>query len=112
MRMRSVARVSTENSFTFRLLLIDSFVLLTILFVRSVSFMSDFPFCVFRVIHAVIYGIEDRFKSAIITRIDLDHINQRNIHSLTNDIHSAFCSIILFLLLAGEILIDMISVHK
>ena len=110
--MRAVARIRTENSFTVRHLLIDSFVLVTVLIVRSVPLMSDFPFSVFRIIHTVVYGIEYRFKAAVITRIDLDHINQGNIHSLTSDIHPSFGSTILFLLLAGEILFTIAAAES
>ena len=74
--------------------------------------MSDLPRNILGIIHRIIYGIENRYKSLIITLIHVNDIDQRDAHPGTIGVQDPLGPGVLFRLFPRQISLDVVTVYQ
>ena len=113
MRMHPAAKPARPvNCLIGRPVLINVFVFLLVLVIGRFPLKTTRPLHIGRIINRIVNRIKDGNKMPVITGIDHDHINQRNIHPPAVIIQKFSGPEILHRLLTGQILIQMIPFYQ
>ena len=112
MRVLAVGCLNPVNRFIIGFLLVNLLIFLPVFVVCRISFMSEFPWYIRRIIHGIVHAVEYGNKTAVIASVHHNDVYEGDAHPVAENIQHPVCPLVFFSLFSLQVIVHMVPVYQ